>query len=79
MRVWTLSKDGPTVEVTDTGWISGPDVDFLEQVRLLFEEPLDEAGNFPLPGMRGYHEKRIAQLETQGFKVLSTHDSAPQG
>ncbi|MEA2645772.1 MAG: hypothetical protein QOE92_855 [Chloroflexota bacterium] len=74
MKVWTLSKGGPAVEVTDTGWISGPDVDFLEEVRVLFEEPLDESGAFPLPGMRGYQEKRIAQLEQQGFKVLSTHE-----
>lgn len=74
MRVWTLSKGGPTVEVTDTGWISGPDVDLLEEVRVLFEQPLDETGAFPLPGMRGYPEKRIAQLESQGFRVVESHD-----
>jgi hypothetical protein len=75
MRVWTLTKGGPTVEVTDTGWISGPDVDFLEEVKRLFEEPLDETGAFPLPGMRGYHEKRVEQLAQQGFKVLTTQDA----
>jgi hypothetical protein len=74
MKVWTLSKNGPTVEVTDTGWISGADVDLLETVRILFEAPLDESGAFPLPGMRGYPEKRIAQLESDGFKVLETHE-----
>jgi hypothetical protein len=74
MKVWTLSKNGPTVEVTDTGWISGIDVDLLEEVRILFEAPLDESGAFPLPGMRGYPEKRIAQLESDGFKVLETHE-----
>jgi hypothetical protein len=74
MRVWTLTKDGPTVEVTDTGWISGPNVEFLEQVKRLFEEPLDESGAFPLPGMRGYHAKRVEQLAQQGFKVLATED-----
>jgi hypothetical protein len=74
MKVWTLTKDGLTVEVTDTGWISGTDVDLLEEVKILFEEPLDESGAFPLPGMRGYPEKRIAQLESGGFKVLETHE-----
>jgi hypothetical protein len=74
MKVWTLSKGGPTVEVTDTGWISGTNVDFLEEVRLLFEEPLDESGAFPLPGMRGYQEKRVEQLAEQGFKVVKTHE-----
>ena len=74
MKVWTLTKGGPTVEVTDTGWISGPDVDFLEEVKVLFEEPLDASGAFPLPGMRGYPEQRVAQLESAGFKVLETHE-----
>ncbi len=37
MKVWILTKGGSTVEVTDTGWISGPDVDFLEEVKILFE------------------------------------------
>jgi hypothetical protein len=74
MKVWTLTKDGHAVEVTDTGWISGPDVDFLEEVRVLFEKPLDDSGAFPLPGMRGYPEKRVAQLESHGFKVLETHE-----
>jgi hypothetical protein len=74
MKVWTLTKDGLTVEVTDTGWISGTDVDLLEEVKILFEEPLDESGAFPLPGMRGYPEKRIAQLESTGYKVLETHE-----
>ena len=33
MKVWSLSKNGHKVEVTDTGWISGPDVDFLTSSR----------------------------------------------
>ena len=74
MRVWTLEKDGKTAEVTDTGWISGVDQPYLEELRILFEEPLDETGGFPLPGMRGYQERRIEQLAQQGFKVLSTHE-----
>ena len=74
MRVWTLSKGGPTVEVTDTGWISGTDQAFPEDVKVLFEAPVDVSGGFPLPGMRGYQEKRIEQLTQQGFKVLSTHE-----
>ena len=74
MKVWTLSNDTSTVEVTDTGWISGADVDFLEEIRILFEQPLDETGAFPLPGMRGYPEKRVTQLEAQGIKVLETHE-----
>jgi hypothetical protein len=74
MKVWTLTKGAATVEITDTGWISGPDVDFLEEVKILFEAPLDESGAFPLPGMRGYPEKRIAQLELTGYKVLETHE-----
>jgi hypothetical protein len=74
LRVWTLSKGGPTVEVTDTGWISGTSQAFLEEVRILFEQPLDDSGGFPLPGMRGYQEKRVGQLTEQGFKVLSTHE-----
>jgi hypothetical protein len=74
MKVWTLSKEGHEVEVTDTGWISGSDVDLLEEVKVLFEKPLDETGAFPLPGMRGYPEKRIAQLESEGYKVLETHE-----
>ena len=74
MKVWTLSNDTSTVEVTDTGWISGTDVDFLEEMRIIFEQPLDESGAFPLPGMRGYPEKRVAQLEAQGIKVLETHE-----
>jgi hypothetical protein len=74
MKVWTLSNLTSWVEVTDTGWISGKDVDFLEEMRILFEQPLDETGAFPLPGMRGYPEKRIAQLESQGIKVLETHE-----
>jgi hypothetical protein len=74
MKVWTLSKGGPAVEVTDTGWISGGDPDFLEEVRSAFEQPLDDEGSFPLPGMRGYHEKRIAQLTGQGWSVRSTHE-----
>ena len=74
MKVWTLTKGGPIVEVTDTGWISGTDVDLLEEVKILFEVPLDESGAFPLPGMRGYPEKRVAQLEAQGIKVLETHE-----
>ncbi|HEY8739061.1 MAG TPA: hypothetical protein VIN56_00530 [Candidatus Dormibacteraeota bacterium] len=74
MRVWTLTKGATTVEVTDTGWISGVDQAFLEEVRVLFEQPLDETGGFPLPGMRGYQEKRVEQLTGQGYKVLSTHE-----
>jgi hypothetical protein len=74
MIVWVLGKDGKTAEVTDTGWISGTDANFLDEVRLLFEEPLDDKGSFPLPGMRGYQEKRIGQLLTQGFKVVNTHE-----
>jgi hypothetical protein len=74
MKVWTLAKDGHAVEVTDTGWISGPDIPFLEEVRRLFEEPLDETGAFPLPGMRGYHGKRIEQLTKEGFDVVETHE-----
>ena len=74
MKVWTLEHDGPTVEVTDTGWVSGIDQEFLERVRILFEQPLDETGAFPLPGMRGYHTQRIDQLANEGFKVLSTHE-----
>jgi hypothetical protein len=74
MRVWTLEKGGTAVEVTDTGWISGTDQPFLEEVKILFEQPLDESGGFPLPGMRGYQEKRIEQLTQQGYKVLSTHE-----
>ena len=74
MKVWTLNKDGHTVEVTDTGWISGVDPGFLEQVRILFEQPLDASGGFPLPGMRGYQEKRVEQLEKDGYRVLSTHE-----
>ena len=75
MKVWTLNKDGHTVEVTDTGWISGTSQAFLEEVRILFEQPLDDSGGFPLPGMRGYQEKRVEQLEKDGFKVLSTHEA----
>ncbi|HEV3232913.1 MAG TPA: hypothetical protein VG245_11750 [Candidatus Dormibacteraeota bacterium] len=74
MKVWTLTKGGPTVEVTDTGWISGGDPDLLEEVRTAFEQPLDDEGNFPLPGMRGYQEKRIGQLAGAGWKVVSTHE-----
>ncbi|MFY9614108.1 MAG: hypothetical protein WAT58_01800 [Candidatus Dormiibacterota bacterium] len=74
MKVWTLAKDGHTVEVTDTGWISGPDIPFLEEVRRLFDEPLDETGAFPLPGMRGYQEKRVEQLTKEGFDVVETHE-----
>ena len=74
MKVWTLTKDGHAVEVTDTGWISGPDAQFLEEVRRRFEEPLDETGAFPLPGMRGYPEKRVEQLTKDGFQVLETHE-----
>ena len=74
MKVWTLSNDTSIVEVTDTGWISGTDVDFLEEMRILFEQPLDETGAFPLPGMRGYPEKRVTQLQAQGIKVLETHE-----
>ena len=74
MKVWTLEKDGKAVEVTDTGWISGTDQEFLEQARNLFEQPLDDSGGFPLPGMRGYQEKRVEQLTGAGFKVLSTHE-----
>jgi hypothetical protein len=74
MKVWSLSKNGHKVEVTDTGWISGPDVDFLEEVKGLFEKPLDDSGAFPLPGMRGYPEKRVAQLEAEGYKVLEIHE-----
>ena len=40
----------------------------------VFEQPLDETGAFPLPGMRGYPEKRVTQLEAQGIKVLETHE-----
>lgn len=75
MRVWNLKKDASMVEVTDTGWISGPDQEFLEQVRILFEQPLDDTGGFPLPGMRGYHAKRIEQLSQEGYRVLSTHEA----
>ena len=50
MKVWTLQKDGKAVEVTDTGWISGTDQEFLEKVRILFEQPLDETGGFRCPG-----------------------------
>ena len=74
MKVWTLSKGGPVVEVTDTGWISGTDVDLLDEVRGLFEAPLDDAGSFPLPGMPGYHLLRINQLQDEGFKVVRTHE-----
>jgi len=74
VKVWTLEQDGQTVEVTDTGWVSGTNQEFLEQVRILFEQPLDETGAFPLPGMRGYHEQRIDQLAKEGFKVRSTHE-----
>jgi hypothetical protein len=74
MKVWTLAKDGRAVEVTDTGWISGPDVPFLEEVRRLFEEPLDDTGAFPLPGMRGYQEKRVDQLTKAGYELVETHD-----
>src|SRR5258708_987009 len=42
MKVWTLTKGGSTVEVTDTGWTSGPEVDFLEAGKVLFEAPVDE-------------------------------------
>jgi hypothetical protein len=75
MKVWTLARGKAVAEVTDTGWISGGDVAFLEEVRIAFEEPLDDAGTFPLPGMRGYQEKRIAQLEQQGYKVVGTHEA----
>jgi hypothetical protein len=75
MKVWTLTKGGPTADVTDTGWISGTDPDFLEEVKGTFEAPLDEIGTFPLPGMRGYHEKRIEQLTQQGWKVLATSEA----
>jgi len=74
VKVWTLNKDGHSVEVTDTGWISGTDQDFLEHVRVLFEQPLDETGGFPLPGMRGYQARRVEQLEKDGYRVLSTHE-----
>ncbi|MFN2466464.1 MAG: hypothetical protein ABR598_09400 [Candidatus Dormibacteria bacterium] len=74
MRVWTLEKGGSTVEVTDTGWISGTSQQFLEEVRILFEQPLDDTGGFPLPGMRGYQEQRVDQLAEQGYRVLSTHE-----
>ena len=74
MKVWTLEQDGQTVEVTDTGWVSGTDQEFLERVRILFEQPLDETGSFPLPGMRGYHAQRIDQMANEGFRVLSTHE-----
>jgi hypothetical protein len=74
MKVWTLSKGGPTVEVTDTGWISGHDQPFLEAIKAEFEKPLDDQGSFPLPGMRGYEEKRITQLLKEGYKVVSTHE-----
>jgi len=74
MRVWTISRGGPTVDVTDTGWISGTDALFLDEVKDLFMKPLDEKGTFPFPGMRGYHEKRIEQLVEQGFKVVATSE-----
>jgi hypothetical protein len=74
MKVWTLAKDGHAVEVTDTGWISGPDVPFLEEVRRLFEQPLDDTGAFPLPGMRGYPETRVEQLAKEGFQVLEADE-----
>ncbi|MGI8607726.1 MAG: hypothetical protein ACR2MY_00650 [Candidatus Dormibacteria bacterium] len=74
MKVWTLEKDGNKVEVTDTGWISGIDQEFLERARVLFEQPLDETGGFPLPGMRGYQAQRIDQLASQGYTVVSTHE-----
>jgi len=74
VKVWTLQKDGPTVEVTDTGWINGTNVDFIDEVKELFMQPLDDNGTFPFPGMRGYPEKRIAQLIQQGFKVVETHE-----
>ena len=76
MRVWTLTREGggPSVEVTDTGWISGQDPNFLDEIRELFEQPLDDSGTFPLPGMRGYQERRVIQLEGDGFKVLRTHE-----
>jgi hypothetical protein len=74
MKVWTLSKGGPSAEVTDTGWISGQDVDFLEAIKADFEKPLDDQGSFPLPGMRGYEEKRIAQLLKEGYKVVRVHE-----
>jgi hypothetical protein len=74
LNVWTLAKDGQTVEVTDTGWISGPNVPFLEDVRRLFEQPLDDSGAFPLPGMRGYPQKRVEQLTKEGFQVLEEHE-----
>ena len=74
MRVWTLSKGGPAVDVTDTGWISGTDPDFLDEVKAMFEQPLDDKGTFPLPGMRGYQEKRIEQLVQEGFQLLGTSE-----
>ena len=74
MKVWVLSKDSRQAEVTDTGWINGQDVDFLEQLKALFEEPLQKDGSFPLPGMRGYPEKRVEQLQQQGFKVIETYE-----
>ena len=70
MKVWTLSKGGPKVEVTDTGWISGTDVNFLDEVRGLFEQPLDEAGSFPLPGMPGYH---ILRIDPSGDNVIAVY------
>ncbi len=75
MKVWTLTKGGPTCEVTDTGWISGTDPDFLEEVRAAFDRPLDDEGTFPLPGMRGYQEQRIAQLTAEGYRVLAARDA----
>lgn len=74
VKVWTLEKDGKSAEVTDTGWISGQHQAYLEELRIAFEQPLDETGGFPLPGMRGYHERRIEQLAEQGYRVLSTHE-----
>ena len=74
MKVWTISRGGPTVEVTDTGWISGVDTDFLNEVKELFMQPLDAKGTFPFPGMRGYPARRIDQLQDKGFKVLATSE-----
>jgi len=74
VKVWTLSKGGPAVEVIDSGWISGTDPDFLDEVKAMFEKPLDEKGAFPLPGMRGYQEKRIEQLVQEGYRLLRTSE-----
>ncbi|MHB8507725.1 MAG: hypothetical protein ACYDGR_03650 [Candidatus Dormibacteria bacterium] len=75
MKVWTLARNGHKVEITDTGWISGVDPGFLEEVKGEFEKPLDEKGTFPLPGMRGYHAERIQQLLGTGFELVGTREA----